>query len=219
MLGLKFLYLLSRYQSSAEAKIANVVAKSGAFDMSSIGKTCQKSKPPPTNQARKLSAKRASISPFCEIYTFVLHPSVLSPINFLMKLILENLAPLYISTAQIIFFQRIIYIAAVIKFKTFSNTDYGIFSLFIVFSSNVKICYQVINILGMVKLHIITVKYSKFIKKQSASNSLIVAVNPNYRSVKSNARIFQIYFYIFLWIGFLAFSSFISISSVVFPSW
>ena len=136
----------------------------------------------------------ADISPSCEIYTFVPRPSVLSPINFLIKFILENLANLYISTAQIIFFQRIIYIAAVIKFKTFSDTDYGIFSLIIVFLHDNKIFSRVINILRMVKLHIITVKYSEFIKKQSASNSFIVAVNPNYRSVKSNARIFQIYF-------------------------
>ena len=71
----------------------------------------------------------------------------------------------------------------------------------------------------MVKLHIIAVKYSKFIKEQSACNSFIVAVNHNYRSVKSNARIVQIYFKYFFGSVFLAFNSFISISSVVFPSW
>ena len=102
--------------------------------------------------------------------------------------------PLYISTAQIIFFQRIIYITAVIKFKTFSNTDYGIFSLFIVFLHDNKIFSRVINILLMVKLHIIAVKYSKFIKEQSACNSFLATVNHNYRSVKSNAHIIQIYF-------------------------
>jgi len=44
---LKFLYFLNKYQNSAQAKIANVVAKSGAFGVSSIGKTA-KIKPPPT---------------------------------------------------------------------------------------------------------------------------------------------------------------------------
>ena len=55
------------------------------------------------------------------------------------EIYIKLLANLYISTAQIIFFQRIIYIAAVIKFKTFSDTNYGIFSLFIVFLHDNKI--------------------------------------------------------------------------------
>ena len=78
LLGLKFLYLLNKHQSSAQAKTANAAAKIAAFGVSSIGKICQnqsrrpptkpnQSKMPPAKQARKPPAKRADISPPYEI--------------------------------------------------------------------------------------------------------------------------------------------------------
>jgi hypothetical protein len=41
LFGLKFLYFLNEYQNSAQTKIANIAAKSGAFGVSSIGKTAK----------------------------------------------------------------------------------------------------------------------------------------------------------------------------------
>ena len=70
LLGLKFLYLLSRYQSSAQAKIANIAAKTAILSAPSKGKTA-KIKAAAHQSSKKTIGTAANISPLREIYTFV----------------------------------------------------------------------------------------------------------------------------------------------------
>ena len=72
LLGLKFLYLLNKYQSGVQSKIANIATKTAILSAPSKGKTA-KIKAAAHQASKKTIGKASKYLASCEIYTFALH--------------------------------------------------------------------------------------------------------------------------------------------------